>query len=97
MKTIFALALLGTLTLASCKKDYTCSCSVSVHQPAFDYGGMEVQPESTSSTSSSSTIKDKKDDAKTKCESANGTTSTASQWAAYGAEPTTTTTACAIK
>jgi hypothetical protein len=97
MKTILSLAVLATLALTSCKKDYTCTCTTTVHQPAFNYGGMEVQEESTTtSTPVSSTIKDKKDDAKTKCESSNGTTSTASPWAQYGAQPTTTTVNCGV-
>lgn len=98
MKTIFSLAILATLALTSCKKDYTCGCTVTTHQPAFSYGGMDLQDEETSTvTSPDATIKDKKDDAKSKCESANGTTSTASPYASYGAQPTTTTTTCSIK
>ncbi len=95
MKTIFSLAILATLALTSCKKDYTCTCTTTVHRPAFVYAGMEVQEESTTTMpSSSTTIKDKKDEAKTKCESSNGTTSVPSSWAQYGAKPTTTTVAC---
>lgn len=97
MKTIFSLAILGSLALTSCKKDYTCSCVATVHRPSFSYGGMEVQEESTTSSNTTRTIKDKKDDAKTSCESGNGTSSVASPWAQYGAQPTTTTVACAIK
>ncbi|WP_343637379.1 hypothetical protein [Fluviicola sp.] len=97
MKTIFSLAILATLALTSCKKEYTCACTVTVHQPEFSYQGQVYQEENTTTSSSSTTIKDKKDDAKSTCEAGSAKTSTPSPYAQAGAEPTTTTTTCAIK
>lgn len=98
MKTIFSLAVLATLALTSCKKDYTCACTTTVHQPEISWGGDVYQEESTTTTPSSTTIKDKKDDAKTKCESMNGTTTTETSWSQSGfGDPTTTTVKCQIQ
>lgn len=98
MKTIFSLAILATLALTSCKKDYTCACTTTVHQPEISWGGDVYQEESTTTTPSSTTIKDKKDEAKTKCESMNGTTTTETSWSQAGmGDPTTTTVKCQIQ
>ena len=52
MKKFIAIAALGVLTLASCKKDYTCECSSSA-------GGVTI--------SASTTIKDTKKKAEEAC------------------------------
>lgn len=96
MKKTLAIAFIGALTLVSCKKDYTCTCTSTTYTPEFSYGGSTYQDESTTTTSSSSTINDKKDDAKASCESKNGSSSVASPWASFGAEPTTITVSCGI-
>jgi hypothetical protein len=53
MKKVLFVAALGMLTLASCKKDYTCECTTS-------YGGL--------SSTATTTINATKKDAKTACE-----------------------------
>ena len=53
MKKVLFVAALGMLTLASCKKDYTCECTTTI-------GGF--------SSSASTTINATKKDAKTACE-----------------------------
>lgn len=97
MKTTFSILLFAAITLVSCKKDYTCECTTTSHTPEFNFGGTIIQQESTSTSSASSTINDKKDEAKSTCESQNGTTTIPSQYAQVGAEPTTVTVACSIQ
>lgn len=58
---IFVL-LFGSLTIISCKKDYTCKCTIT-WKGIID-----------TSMSTSGTINDSKDNAKSKCEQSNGTT-----------------------
>ena len=96
MKTIFSLAILATLTLASCKKDYTCECTTTVTEPSFTYMGVTYQGE-TNTGSSTRTIKDKEKDAKSSCEKGNASTSTPSAYASWGQGPTTTKVDCTIK
>ena len=66
-KVLFSALVLGAMTLVSCKKEYTCSCS-------FSGNGV--------SGTASTTIKDTKKNAQEECESgsatANGTTTTCS-------------------
>ena len=37
IKFVFALAAVAVLSLASCKKDYTCECTWNVNDTAMDY------------------------------------------------------------
>lgn len=62
MKKALLIAAVAGFVFTSCKKDYTCECTVTT-------GGI--------SATSSSTINGKKDDVKTACESANATTTVA--------------------
>lgn len=54
-KFVFAAAVLGVFTLASCKKDYTCKCS-------YTFGGQ--------TTSQTVTVHGTKSDAETACNNA---------------------------
>ncbi|MNK05501.1 hypothetical protein D3C87_233840 [compost metagenome] len=96
MKTLFSLATLAVLTLASCKKEYTCECKTTINEPGYSFMGSTYPPETTTSSSSRS-IRDKQDKAKTNCEEGSRVTSSASPYASMGQDSTTTTIACAIK
>ena len=96
MKKTLTIAFIGALTLVSCKKDYTCTCTTTTTQPTFVYQGVIVQNGSTTTASGSSTINDTKKEAKASCESQNGSSSVASPWASAGAEPTTVNVSCQI-
>ena len=96
MKKILALAILGTLTLVSCKKDYSCTCTTTTTTPEFSFGGQIVQTASVTTASASTIINDKKDAAKTSCESGSVTSSVESQYAAAGAGATAIATVCSI-
>jgi hypothetical protein len=63
MKKFFALAIV-VVALASCKKDYTCTCKVSNNVD---------NTETTTPTEFSGLSKSEAEDAKASCESANGT------------------------
>lgn len=65
MKKVLAIAVLGVLTLASCKKDYTCTCTASS-------GGMSV----SQSTTINDTKKKAEDACTAKSTSASGATTT---------------------
>ena len=62
LSSVAIVAMFAALVLSSCKKDYTCSCTTTM------VGLIDT------TFTSSGTINDKKDDAKSKCESSNGTT-----------------------
>ncbi|PBQ34003.1 hypothetical protein CNR22_20215 [Sphingobacteriaceae bacterium] len=57
MRKVLLVAAVAMFAMTSCKKEYTCECTATVGQNG-----------STTSTTASTTIKDKKDDAKTTCE-----------------------------
>lgn len=95
LKTI-AFAFFGVLALASCKKDYNCTCTIVTTTPAFVYLGQTVQTASTTTVSATSVINDKKKDAETTCTGGSSSTSVASAYAQFGADPTTVVTTCAI-
>ncbi|MFA7274086.1 MAG: hypothetical protein WC044_09460 [Crocinitomicaceae bacterium] len=97
MKKTLLIGTFALLAMTSCKKDYTCECTTTVTQPAFVFGGIQIQSASTTKSTVSTTIKDKKDAAASKCASGTGTISTPSQYASAGATPTTAATVCAIK
>jgi len=95
LKTI-AFAFFGVLALASCKKEYNCTCTVVSTTPAFEAGGTVWQNASTTTVSATTVINDKKKDAETACTGGSSTTSIASAYASLGAEPTSVVTTCAI-
>lgn len=98
MKKLLFVGALATLTLASCKKDYTCQCTVTTTTPEYSTAGFVVQQGSTTTTAATPvTINDKEANAKTECEKGSKTMSTPSPYASVGAEPTTIKTVCAIK
>ena len=69
LSSIAVIALFATgLFLSSCKKDYTCACSISTKIVGSDTFLV---------TSANTTIKDTKDNASSTCTSANGTTADA--------------------
>lgn len=68
MKKVLAIAVLGVFTLASCKKDYTCQCSLS--------GNASGSTLSVNSTTITGTKKDAKKDCEAKSSSGNGVTTT---------------------
>jgi hypothetical protein len=78
MKKALLLIAFSGLFFTSCKKEYTCECTVTTSGAGIP----------TTSTSASSTIKDKKADAKTACENGNSTSTV------FGI---TTTSKCEIK
>lgn len=96
MKKTLLVAGVALLGLASCKKDYTCSCTSTVTVPEFQYQGFVVQTGSTTTSSASTIINDKKSDAETNCTAQNATTSVPSSYAQQGAQPTTTSVTCNI-
>ena len=63
-KILFLGAVVCTIGLASCKKDYTCEC-------------VSTETTSGATTTTTATIKAKKDDAKTDCEGGSGESSNA--------------------
>ena len=65
MKKILLLAAVACMTMTSCKKDYTCECTATSGQTG-----------NTQSASTSVTIHDKKDAAKTTCENGSSDQST---------------------
>jgi hypothetical protein len=87
MKKVLLVAAIACVSLTSCKKDYTCECNVTTKQDVLG------QVTTTPSTTSGTTGKMKKDEAKTKCEQSNGTTSSGIP----GVAGSTITIACAIK
>jgi hypothetical protein len=66
-----AILLLSIIGLTSCKKDYTCDCTITTNQKISVSGVLISQ--SASATTSSTVIKDKKNAAKTECEVNNNT------------------------
>lgn len=62
-KLVLAIAALGLVSLTSCKKEYTCSCTTFSNAPGF-----------TATTVEGKTDKMKKSDAKTKCEAGSSST-----------------------
>lgn len=97
MKKLLFVGALATLTLASCKKDYTCQCTVTTHQPGFEYAGFTAN-ESTSTTEATPfIINDKEAEAKSECEKGNKTSYMDSPYSSLGQEDTSIKTVCAIK
>lgn len=70
MNKILLIAAVAFVSMTSCKKEYTCECKTT--STAYINGVTTV---GTPVVSSGNTEKMKKDEAKTKCESSNGTTS----------------------
>lgn len=97
MKTILSLAVLATLALTSCKKNYTCDCiTTKEYDGNFEEGvvyDFYYEP-----TSSSRTIKEKKKaDAKTSCESGTNVSYETGYYESQGQQPTVVTTSCQIQ
>ncbi len=95
MKAIYFFAALS-LVFISCKKDYTCDCTYNTVQQMYDPSGNPYGPSQTSETSASTTIRDKKDAAKTECEGNNGTVNQTSYNSGFTTEQTITTN-CTLK
>jgi len=64
MKKVLLVAFIAGLAMTSCKKAYTCECTVTTY----------VNGTANTTTTSGTTDKMKKADAKTKCEGSNMTT-----------------------
>jgi hypothetical protein len=97
MKKTLAIAFLAVISLASCKKDHNCVCTVTTTTPEFSYLGSVVQQASTTTTSGTSIINDTKANAETTCTAGSASTSIASQYASLGAGATTVVTTCSIQ
>jgi len=95
MKIIYLIGVFSVL-LISCKKDYTCDCTYNTDQQMYDPSGNPFGSAQTAETSSSTTIHDKKDAAKTECEGNNGTVNQTTNAGGYTTEQTVTTN-CSLK
>jgi len=96
VKVFLFIPLFGLLALASCKKKYTCECTTTKHYDSYVQNGVMYDyliPEVTTSTR---TIKDKKDAAKSACESGNKVSYEPGPQEQNGQGPTEITTVCTI-
>ena len=57
MKKVLAIAVLGTIVLASCKKDYTCDCSVDGENLSLPYKKVKKKDAEAACDSAESTYK----------------------------------------
>jgi hypothetical protein len=73
-KTIFLSFAALAFFAASCKKEYTCDCTFTTTQTYTDSQGNELMDPQTSTMTDSSTSREKKKDAESKCEGSNGDT-----------------------
>ena len=53
--------------MSSCKKDYSCQCTVTSSTTAVVFGGIEVQPATSTTASATTIINGKKKDVETSC------------------------------
>jgi ABC-type proline/glycine betaine transport system substrate-binding protein len=61
------IALLAVISLSSCKKDYSCQCTVTSNTTAVVFGGVEIQPATSTTASATTIINGKKKDVETAC------------------------------
>ena len=64
---------MAVISLSSCKKDYTCSCTVTTAQEAFVFGGVTISEASTTSATAITVINGKKKDVETSCTAGSST------------------------
>lgn len=84
-----------TAGMFSCKKEYTCNCTATTYQEMQDTDGTPLMAPQTSTANSSSVIKDKEDEAKSKCSGQSSVTESTTSNGSYQTYQKVTTT-CSI-
>jgi hypothetical protein len=97
MKAILFIPLVALLALASCKKMYTCECTTTKRKSSFEHYQIIYDYSHPQVTVSSRIIKDKKDAAKSSCESGNSVSYEPGPEQQNGQGDTRISTTCVIK
>ena len=87
------IALMAVISLSSCKKDYSCSCTVTTAQEAFVFGGVTISEASTTTATGITIINGKKKDVEASCTAGS---STVTNPGGQTSGSTTITTVCTI-